>query len=278
MSNQRWDYSVIFRIGELTEEQFIAARTHVHHTVETYAKHFIYQLERGGESKKLHYQCYLNLKNKDRPEPLRKKLAAHSGLEVGTKYSSTMGKEALKRYCMKKDDTFVDGPWSDKPIYLGQDLIKTLRPWQEQIRRMVLEESPHPRKIYWYYDNAGGAGKSSFAKYMYFHHKILTLTIGSAGDLLNVVSKFEGLKAYLFDLSRTKGSKVAMTDLYQTMESVKNGYFVNTKYETGVCCMAIPHVIVFSNHLPDLKALSSDRWVIRRMKNQESSEISDSQI
>ncbi len=131
---------------------------------------------------------------------------------------------------------------------------------------MILSEgAPDPRKIYWYHDEKGGAGKSSFAKYLWWNHGHLTLTFADAKDLLNLVYKKQGLRAYLFDLSRTKGGKSSMSDIYQALESVKNGYFVNAKYETGVACYAIPHVVVFSNHLPDMSALSADRWVIRHL-------------
>lgn len=100
---------------------------------------------------------------------------------------------------------------------------------------------------------------------MYFRHNVLTLTFGDAKDLLNLVFKKQGLPTYMFDLSRTKGGKTSMSDIYQALESVKNGYFINTKYETGVACYAIPHVIVFSNHAPDMSALSLDRWHIHTM-------------
>ena len=69
---------------------------------------------------------------------------------------------------------------------------------------------------------------------------------------------------YIFDISRTVPTG-SMNEIYMALESVKNGYFVNTKYDTGVCCMEIPHVIVFSNHLPKLSALSGDRWKIHNL-------------
>jgi len=49
-----------------------------------------------------------------------------------------------------------------------------------------------------------------------------------------------------------------MLDMYSAIEEVKTGYIVNTKYETGVKLFDRPHVIVFSNYLPDGARLSSD--------------------
>lgn len=234
----------------------------------TQAKKWVFQLEKGAQTGKLHFQGYLNLKKKSRKSPLLSAISNHLDLSVRAvtvSPSSAVGRAALCEYAMKPE-TRVDGPWADRPIYLGQDLFKTPRPWQKEVITMLCNgASPHPRKIYWYYDPVGSAGKSMLSKYLYFHHKILTLGYSDAGNLLNLVFKNQGLPAYLFDLSRTKGGKTSMSDIYQALESIKNGFFINTKYETGVACFLTPHVVVFSNELPKMDALSSDRWVIRHL-------------
>lgn len=232
----------------------------VHAAFGKVAKKFIYQLEECPTTKARHYQGYLNLRTKKRDGELGKLLSGLGLKGISCRPASEAGKSALQGYCMKSD-TRVEGPWADHPIYRGQDLIKTLRPWQQEIFDM-LQSPPDKRTIYWYYDPKGGAGKSSFSKWLYYYHQHLTLTFADARDLLNLVYKNQGLPAYLFDLSRTKGGKTSMSDIYQALESVKNGYFVNSKYETGVACFATPHVVVFSNHEPDYKALSADRWKV----------------
>lgn len=226
-------------------------------------KDYIFQLEKAPTTGRLHYQGYLKLHTKLRKRQLIGKIASYGFPDASFQPCSTAGRKALEEYAMKEESR-VQGPFSMRRIYLGQDLITVLRPWQKEIAKMLLgDASPHRRKIFWYHDQAGGAGKSSFSKYMWFHHKVLTLTFADAKDLLNLVSKMPGLPAYIFDLSRTKGGKTSMSDIYQALESVKNGYFINSKYETSVVCFEIPHVIVFSNHLPDVTALSMDRWDIR---------------
>lgn len=223
------------------------------------AKKFIFQLEECPKSKSHHFQCYVNLKTKKRQVEVVKMFNAQGFQGADIKVASNNGKEVLKSYCMKKDSR-LDGPWADKPIYLGRDLINDLRPWQKSIVNLI-DKTPHKRKIHWFYDESGGKGKSSIAKYLWFHHKVLTLSIGKASDLLNLVFKKQGLPMYIFDISRTVPAGT-MNEIYMALESVKNGYFVNTKYDTGVCCMEIPHIIVFSNHLPKIKSLSHDRWNI----------------
>lgn len=224
------------------------------------AKHYVYQLEECPTTKTHHYQCFVNLRIKTRCGQVKKMLNASGFTGAECSIASENGKESLKSYCMKIDSR-IAGPWADKPIYLGKDLITQLRPWQKSIVTLAGNPNPHPRKIHWFYDAIGGMGKSSIVKYMYFHLKILTLSIGKASDLLNLVYKLQGKRMYCFDISRTV-QKGSMCEIYQALESVKNGYFVNTKYDTGVACFNIPHVIVFSNHLPNMSALSKDRWNI----------------
>ena len=235
----------------------------VHAALTKVAKHFHYQLEKCPNSGNLHYQIYVNLKVKKRDRELGKLLSGLGMPGVSCRPASDEGKTILKEYCLKPD-TRVAGPWADKPLYLGADLITTLRPWQVHIRDLIYKE-PDSRQIVWYYDSIGKHGKTSISKYMYFHHKILTLTIGRASDVLNLVYKLQGHKMYIFDIARTVNES-QMNDIYYALESVKNGYFINTKYDTGVACMNIPHVIVFSNHLPKMSALSADRWKIINMQ------------
>lgn len=253
VQNQLWIYSITF-FADLDKKNKVQSWMRQH------AKKYMFQLEKCPTTGNTHFQCYVNLKEKQRVPTLIKSLNANGLSGATVLAASDAGKEALKDYCMK-DDTRVAGPWADHPIYLGQDLPASLRPWQQEIVDLIGQD-PDPRKIYWYYDEVGGAGKSILSKYLYFKYQIITLTIGKASDILNLVYKMQGRSCYIFDISRTVTAGV-MTEVYAAMESVKNGYFVNTKYDTGVACFDRPHVIVFSNMLPKIKALSADRWVIK---------------
>ena len=50
---------------------------------------------------------------------------------------------------------------------------------------------------------------------------------------------------------------------YDAIESIKSGIIFNSKYETGQKMINPPHIIVFSNFLPDVSKLSEDRWNIK---------------
>ena len=222
-------------------------------------KKYIFQQEKCPTTGTLHHQCYINLKDKLRQCEAEKLFNSSGFPGAHVAPASDRGKDELKSYCMKSNSR-VSGPWADHRIYLGQDLPVHLRPWQVSIVDL-LKTKPDDRKILWYYDAVGGKGKSTLSKYLYYHHKVVTLTVGKASDLLNLVSKMPGGEMYVFDISRTVPTG-SMTELYAAIESVKNGYFINTKYDTSVVCMERPHVVVFSNHLPKMSALSLDRWKI----------------
>ncbi len=251
-TNQLYRWSITY-FGNIEEQNNVAK------CLDTIGKDYVYQLEKCPSTGNPHYQIFVKLKKKQRSRELCKILNSMS--LKGATVSPARDTEALTSYAMK-NDTRLAGPWSNKPIYMGEDLItiNQMYCWQKAILAHI-GKKPDDRKIEWYYDPVGGKGKSSLSKYLYFHHDIITLTIGKASDILNLVYKMQGRKMYIFDISRTVTAGV-MTEIYAAMEAVKNGYFVNTKYDTGVCCMARPHVVVFSNMLPKLSALSSDRWDI----------------
>lgn len=235
----------------------------IHQFCIKYFDKFIYQLE---DSKPIdghnyHYQGYGHVIDvKVRPGALIQGAISMSrefaGIQIDA--SSTAGIEALKNYSMKKD-TRVRGPWADGTRYLGEDLVPTLWSWQEDVKHMV--EGPiHPREINCIINEEGNIGKSAFCKYMAYHHDIPVLGWGKTGDLLNLVSKMPNKRAYFFDLARTKPKDWAGGDIYSAMEGVKNGHFVNTKYETKSVLMKQPHVWIFTNNMPDMTTMSSDRW------------------
>lgn len=222
---------------------------------------FVYQLELT-DVDNWHYQGYAHARTKVRCDQLGLRLGAGLGTPVTCQEASVKGKEVLRTYCMKPTSRQA-GPWADHRIYLGQDLPtkSQLYPWQRSLLRAI-ESEPDDRSIFWVIGQAGNQGKTKFAKYLAHHHKVPFGAYGKAGDLLNLVSKKQGAHAYVFDLTRCKPADFGMVDLYATLESIKNGMFINLKYSTEEVIMMPPHVLVFSNHEPDIARLSADRWCI----------------
>jgi len=90
------------------------------------------------------------------------------------------------------------------------------------------------------------------------------LTAGAYKDAsYQVVSRKDDPKIVLVNLSRSMENRVS----YQTYECIKDGLVQSGKYEGGIRLFPHPHVIIFSNFLPDLAALSLDRWDVRYLAN-----------
>lgn len=223
------------------------------------ADKWVFQAEDTGANP--HYQGYIHVAKKVRPKSLAKE-ANDTLIGVELQAASTAGVASLKKYCMKRD-TRVDGPWADKRIYMGGDLWEPAQQpnWQKQHFAHYLTD-PDDRKLMWIYDPVGNNGKSKYLKWLSFRHSSLMLGYGHAADLLNLVSKFPGRRHYGFNQTRSKPHNLQEVDMYSAMESIKDGHFINLKYETNEVLMDPPHVTCFSNHLPQVNHVSLDRWLI----------------
>lgn len=241
---------------------------------------YIYQGEKAA-SGLFHFQGWIKLDYKDRPDHFAKALAL-PGVHLSP--ASNAGKAALKLYSMKADTRVID-PVVKNPErvaaeakkaeskYTGQDLPKDLLPWQANLCDELAKRKPHSRQILWIADPKGGGGKSMFAKYMAFHHGAAVLAWGDSKDVLYSIAKMEqeqgAPRICLFNLTRTKPKLFSSDDLYASLESIKDGMFVSTKYESRTVFMDVPHVVVFANCLPDGDKLSKDRWRIIKLKDED---------
>lgn len=231
-------------------------------TLKTYAAHYMFQLECGAETGRFHYQGYLHLKKKMRIPQLAKLLQA----TVPTIHlSPSHDHEALKSYCMKKDLTYVAGPWDDRDSE-GHDVDvlakEDLYPWQIEVLRQC-SVKPDDRKVCWLVDQKGCSGKTALLKFMRKHKMALPLSYTDSKDAMYMVTQLPWQEAYVFDLTRVKPASLSASDLYAVMEQIKNGLLQNTKYVSKAGILRKPsHVWVFANHVPDYKSLSQDRWMV----------------
>lgn len=135
-----------------------------------------------------------------------------------------------------------------------QASISTLWKWQQDVVDM-LQERPDNRKVYWFFDEVGGAGKTEFAKWLVEHRNAFYWTNGKTADFAYA---YNAQPIVVFDFTRTLEDHVN----YQVIESVKNGLLVSSKYQSCLKSFPTCWVLVFSNFMPKLTALSADRWVI----------------
>jgi len=132
--------------------------------------------------------------------------------------------------------------------------------WQAELVQ-YLESTPHDRKVRFYVDAPGGTGKSYFAKhYRRNGERPYVITGGKWSDIQYAYSR---QSVVIFDWPRSADDSLP----YSVIENMKNGYFLQTKYEAVPVYFNSPHVIVFSNHAPDRTKLSEDRWDIHNIRN-----------
>lgn len=223
---------------------------------------YIFQLERGSGTHVLHYQGYCHTKKKIRSKQLAiSSNAFFTGIRIVE--ASKAGTASLQTYCLK-DRTRVAGPWADRPIYRGQDLPSTLFPWQSAIVS-IIGDTPDSRIIYWIYDPTGCTGKSVLTKIICYKFKGCLLTYSNTKDLAYVAAKSPTALVYAVDLPRCKPKDNNLKDLFATLEQLKNGMIFSTKYVPETVFRLPPHVIVFSNYLPNLSLISMDRWKIAKV-------------
>lgn len=171
-----------------------------------------------------------------------------------------------------KDDTAVPGtrrsnfafPIPPRKIKSDLDGV-TLYPWQKELYDLY-DTEPDRRKVYWYWEPNGNAGKSAFIRHMCIKHpeRVLSVT-GKGVDIkfafMKFIEKNEDCRMVFYDLCRVQEDHIS----YQSIEELKNGILFSSKYESCGLTFERPHVIVFANIEPDRSKLSEDRWVIKRL-------------
>lgn len=188
--------------------------------------------------------------------------------------------EAVKEGASERDtrDRFYD-VWAKYPQWCRSEHVRRRaerldrftpepeeqRQWQTDLKT-ELDGRVDRRKVIWYVDYTGGAGKSTFAR----RYRSPTNTPGldftggfivNGGKHADVYYAYSGERVVFFDWSRDHQDSFP----YSVVENFKNGYFLSTKYESRAFRFRPPHVVVFANWDPDMSKLSEDRWDIRHI-------------
>lgn len=229
-----------------------------------------YQLEKGGEAGRLHYQILFKMATKSRVtnivgtrhwDTMREELRSEPGGYLEP--CSTRAQEAIKKYC-SKDDTRVEGPWTSKPIYMGSDLACMERPypWQKFVLDTI-QADPDDRSVYWLFDSVGKKGKSKLTKYLAFNKLAKTIGVDTASRLASALIQAGPRRAYVIDIPRTLCKDKSITSIINVIESLKNGQIQDNMYgRNEELFFDPPHVFVLSNYPPPREMLSADRWMV----------------
>lgn len=231
----------VFTLNNYTDEEFSSIVQHFSHDKFVIGKEI-------SENGTPHLQGHIELTKKQRITALMK-------LNPKIHWEPCRNKLASREYCTKENN-FVTNIRMKRPIKFPE----MNKPWQLDILKLI-ETEPDDRTIYWYYDTVGGIGKTIFTKYLIFkHHAIIVPTRGS--DAFHTLAKIdeedEAIDIVIFDIPRDSFNYIN----YGAMEKIKNGCIASGKYECRSFIFAPPHVIVFSNDIPEMDKFSPDRWKI----------------
>lgn len=144
------------------------------------------------------------------------------------------------------------------------------RPWQREFLRK-LAPTPDRRTIFWVYDEAGGKGKSRLGLHLICNHNAMVLS-GRVADMAYAYMEQKS-RIVVFDVTRTQTEN--LKHLYSFAESLKNGYFFNSKYNSRSVVFKPPHVVFFANVRPDVEAWTGDRLHLVDLADVEEEEVID---
>lgn len=239
------------------------------------AKKWVFQLEQGAEGFR-HFQIRVNLHERARKGELIK-ILQREGLVFhpnALSQTSTGGAKAVWTYVMK-DDTRLAGPWKDtdvRPEQLPRRLRQPLEnpfPWQAQVLQLPFDD----RKIHFIVDNAGGAGKSTFAQaqarsnledvlYLKYDPTEPRTLYEAIVAKYKAGLEFRDFTVYI-NIPRGAGDmkEKDAKAFFNLLEMVKDGHMSDRRYAYTEVFMADTRVVVFSNEaLPFTdKYLSVDR-------------------
>ena len=239
----------------------------------TYCKRWCFQKESGAETGYVHYQCRISLISKKRLNNMITWMASTmTGVHVTATSNPTF--YAGNEFYVMKEDTRIEGPWSDRedinmtkiPSRLRAE--PTWRPWQKQVLDIAAEE-PNDRTINVIYDCVGKKGKSFLTLWMMSRNMCERIPQQKdARDIMRMVMNLPKRKTYFIDLPRGTSHRDQHT-IYAAIEEIKNGYCYDDRYSFKREMFEPPHVFVFTNSYPDLSLLSRDRWVFWQIINNE---------
>jgi len=235
---------------------------------------YAFQLEKGEESGREHYQCALRLKVRRRKSTLINIVEVEFPKSAAAfQFERMYGTFNEAVAYATKSETRLGSPVSSLPLYDGADVefldnIDRRHPWQKDIISKIclpdsLRASPaDDRSIVWITDQQGNSGKSKFTKFMCLRvRNTIKVAFGTTTQMRNAVIEAGAKQIYIVDIPRTLGQDESMLSLFSLLEDLKNGFVVSSMYgKNRQLFMGPPHVIVFTNQACPVDRLSNDRW------------------
>jgi Putative viral replication protein len=133
-----------------------------------------------------------------------------------------------------------------------------LRPWQQAVYDYWVCKDVGDRRILWIVDPVGNLGKSKLGMYCFVNRpNTQLLKMGKVADMGCAINNSNDV--FFINIPRTKQDKMN----YEVLEDLKDGLVWSPKYKSMMKMFRkSPNVIITMNFMPDMTALSEDRYVI----------------
>lgn len=237
-----------------------------------FCRQFKFQKEECPSTKKLHYQCRVKLMNKIRKNQVIALLTENGMNPDGDRVTPTSSENITNYFYVMKDESRVDGPWSDetKPMPTDIQVIENEKQeWMETVIDSL--ELTDFRTINCVIEERGNIGKSMFCDWLVWHKMaaLVPPTLPDANALLQYTYSLGEKRCYLIDLPRAMNQK-KLAPLYVAIEEIKNGRLYDPRYgdRPPIKMRERPNIWVFANTLPNLAHLSVDKWKLWTVKDQ----------
>lgn len=258
-----WKCNIHIKEGKEKPELFKQTFERIERAFKSLWKEFVFGEEYGKSGDTPHLEGYIWFEKKTEFHIIQD-LFQFSDLQPSNKARMKAG----VKYCVKEGNQIFTNIKIPKPLVKVQ--YEMLRP-QQQLIVDLFKEDEHPifgRYLYWFWEKQGNWGKSFTCLHLIDYCGAIVVQ-GKNNDILYGVKDYfdkhgEVPRLIIFDVPRVNQNHVS----YQAIESIKNGAFYSSKYEGGMARFNKPHIICFSNEMPELGSLSLDRWKILNLKNE----------
>ena len=155
-----------------------------------------------------------------------------------------------------------------------------LRSWQDSLLQYI---KPSNREIIWVIGRKGNEGKTWFQEYMESKYGWGKVICGmdikaKKSSICHVLSKrsLMSTEIFLFDV----GKAFTFDGVnYELLEKIKNGRVLASKFDSKELKFQTPNiVVVFSNEAPEVKQLSTDRWKIFQIRDEDLLDATDKYV
>lgn len=209
-----------------------------------------------GETGTKHLQGFIEFKAKCRPLERIKIQGIHWE-------KCRLSAQTNIEYCSKDGDYEIFGNITiKKEVKILK--VEEFYDWEKIIIDLI-KENPSDRTIFWFTDlGKCGTGKTTFCKYLIVKYNAIVLG-GKCADMKNGIVDYiknnDGCTPELILINLPKTFDIHYLS-YTGIEEVKDMMFYSGKYEGGMVCGNCPHLLIFSNELPDWDKVDVQRWKV----------------